>query len=779
MLKHSAPAPKRGRFLRSCAILGALALGAAGWPAVNSDVHQGRETIGAMPHVPNAASLSAASTVDYPQGVWRDEHGPGIPASPLFFKPGTMGCAAAGFANDAGSCVDSADGKSWVAVYPEGAVDLDQFGATADADSTTQMQAALTALAVRGGGTLTGSRTYRIDSQVFGYSDVRIDIPGTIDGSRWTTAFAALITYAGTAEAAVNLGAPATTGATTLTTAAATQWGVGDWFLLLSQRCALYPEAGAWRLGHPSSAGGSSPLFGEVMQVQSISGVTITPTTTVYYPEYNTTGDAGVPSDICPNRRSTSTVERITWVRGVNIHIGRMILGGDDGVGTGGNGVQLTWALNPVVRLDHVELGRTTGHALEIYNTYGADIEWRAARPADFTMTGAASGHAQYNSMRVFNSWNANITQHDINGSQGTDVTYVGGASTNYNINIRGDAANSKESGATFHAGTMTGSIGPMNCVGMRKQCVTIRSRRINLRDITSQRLRGTTNECISAYDAAIEFTANRISCYDYPYGLRITRAQDSGDPDSPVRRNIIVDGVYCDYAQACVYLGGDPTYDYPTSEEAGVIVRNVACTRCDHPVHIHSYWNGTDIDGISVDTTGSPGNLSLAGVYAAANAVKLKIGTVSGRVPPAANLVWLSSISDTTTFPTAQYPWGYHDLQSNRWSVSGGGNLLNIANETVISANYTAQIGDNLRPRQCTSPTPVVVTIPPASSVPFARGQSISIIQTGSGSCSFAAGAGVTIRAQAGAKAAGLYATITATLLGTNTWYITGQAAP
>lgn len=733
-----------------------------------TDFVRNNGVIGIAPSLGSNSALAATSTAAFPNGVWRNDYATGFGAVPLFFRPQVTTCTAAGFVNDAGSCVNSVDGKSWLAVYPENRVDLDQFGATATSNSATQMQAAMIALAARGGGTLTGSRTYRIDTQVSGYSNVNIDITGTVDGSRWVTANSGLISYTGTISSPINLGNNATTDDTVLTTAAVTGWSIGDWFLLLSQRCALYPEAGFWQLGHYTQSG-TSPRFGEVFQIQGISGNDITLNTSVFYPSYNTVPDAG---STCPNTATSSTVAKINWITNVDIHIAHIIMGG------GGVGVGLRWVLNPTIRIDDAQLGKSIGRAAFLKNVYGADVTYRAYRPADFVIV---SDHSAYNSVRMEGVWNINVTQHDVNGSQGTDVSYSGSDPTNMNINVKGDSINSKETGTTFHAGTLGGSIGPFQCYGARLQCIIVRSRRINVHDIIAQELQRPANsqDAVRFEDGAMEFSVSNINVLNYNIGVRVTKYQDAGPIDGRVDRKVLISNINCDRARSCIFIGGSDTHDYPTNLHNGIVIRGVSATRTDVAVHVGTYQNGTDIDGVTTDSTSSIGILTRAAVYTVGNSANTKIGAVSGKIPSSGSLVLIGALSDLTTFPTVTYPWGYHSLSSDRWIVTGGGSLLSIADEVPIVSDYIAQVGDNLRPRQCNSATPIAITIPHNSTVPFARGQSISIVQIGAGQCFFAADSGVSVRAQAGAKTSGQYATITATLHSPNVWYVTGQTAP
>jgi hypothetical protein len=69
-----------------------------------------------------------------------------------------------------------------------------------------------------------------------------------------------------------------------------------------------------------------------------------------------------------------------------------------------------------------------------------------------------------------------------------------------------------------------------------------------------------------------------------------------------------------------------------------------------------------------------------------------------------------------------------------------------------------------------------ITATVPPNSSVAFAVGDVITIIQTGAGQVTIAAGAGVTINANPGLKLAGQWATASLLKRATDTWLLIGN---
>lgn len=97
------------------------------------------------PHVATNAALAAATTAQFPNGVWRDDISAGFGAPPLFFAPLTGTCAANSLTNDTGYCVDVSGGNSFKAVHPSSGVDARQYGAdpTGTVAATAAIQAAI------------------------------------------------------------------------------------------------------------------------------------------------------------------------------------------------------------------------------------------------------------------------------------------------------------------------------------------------------------------------------------------------------------------------------------------------------------------------------------------------------------------------------------------------------------------------------------------------------------------------------------------------------------
>ena len=106
------------------------------------------------PHVATNAALHAASTANFSYGLWRDAYAAGNGAPPLFYVPSASACSLNAGAGDNGSQVQSADGKCWLARFPNGMMDVAEFGALGDGstDDYTPIANDLAACGAAGGG---------------------------------------------------------------------------------------------------------------------------------------------------------------------------------------------------------------------------------------------------------------------------------------------------------------------------------------------------------------------------------------------------------------------------------------------------------------------------------------------------------------------------------------------------------------------------------------------------------------------------------------------------
>lgn len=100
-----------------------------------------------------------------------------------------------------------------------------------------------------------------------------------------------------------------------------------------------------------------------------------------------------------------------------------------------------------------------------------------------------------------------------------------------------------------------------------------------------------------------------------------------------------------------------------------------------------------------------------------------------------------------------------------------------NQSNESVQTASYTLVAGDAGKLVTMSNASANNLTVPPNSSVAFATGTRIDVIQKGAGQTTLVAGSGVTINAKGSAlKLSGQYAGCSLIKYGTDTWFAVGD---
>ena len=98
------------------------------------------------------------------------------------------------------------------------------------------------------------------------------------------------------------------------------------------------------------------------------------------------------------------------------------------------------------------------------------------------------------------------------------------------------------------------------------------------------------------------------------------------------------------------------------------------------------------------------------------------------------------------------------------------------VNNQTGTS--YTLTLDDANSIVTLTNGSAITVTIPPNSSVKFANGTRIRLVQLGAGQVTVAAGSGVTLRAAPTAKVTAQYGTVEVSKIATDTWVLSGAIA-
>tara|TARA_R100001440_G_scaffold75585_1_gene103184 strand:- start:344 stop:985 length:642 start_codon:yes stop_codon:yes gene_type:complete len=116
--------------------------------------------------------------------------------------------------------------------------------------------------------------------------------------------------------------------------------------------------------------------------------------------------------------------------------------------------------------------------------------------------------------------------------------------------------------------------------------------------------------------------------------------------------------------------------------------------------------------------------------------------------------------------------------------SLDSSGNLdvsTIVAGRTInaqTGTSYTFVIGDRLKIVTLNNSSPITLTIPPNSSVAFAVGTSIDIIQLGSGQVTVAGGSGVTVNSTPTLKLRAQYSVGSCLKIATNQWIFMGDLA-
>lgn len=106
----------------------------------------------------------------------------------------------------------------------------------------------------------------------------------------------------------------------------------------------------------------------------------------------------------------------------------------------------------------------------------------------------------------------------------------------------------------------------------------------------------------------------------------------------------------------------------------------------------------------------------------------------------------------------------------------------INLAINAQTGTTYTFVLSDNGKVVTASNASAITITIPPASSVAYATGAQLNVIQKGAGQVTFAQGSGVTIRSTGATATApklrAQYSSATCIYEGSDVWYIVGDIA-
>ena len=106
----------------------------------------------------------------------------------------------------------------------------------------------------------------------------------------------------------------------------------------------------------------------------------------------------------------------------------------------------------------------------------------------------------------------------------------------------------------------------------------------------------------------------------------------------------------------------------------------------------------------------------------------------------------------------------------------------INLAINAQTGTTYTFVLADNGKVVTASNASAITITIPPASSVAYATGSQLNVIQKGAGQVTFAQGSGVTIRSTGATATApklrAQYSSATCIYEGSDIWYVVGDIA-
>jgi hypothetical protein len=106
----------------------------------------------------------------------------------------------------------------------------------------------------------------------------------------------------------------------------------------------------------------------------------------------------------------------------------------------------------------------------------------------------------------------------------------------------------------------------------------------------------------------------------------------------------------------------------------------------------------------------------------------------------------------------------------------------INLAINAQTGTTYTFVLSDNGKVVTASNASAITITIPPASSVAYATGAQLNVIQKGAGQVTFAQGSGVTIRSTGATATApklrAQYSSATCIYEGSDVWYVVGDIA-
>lgn len=625
----------------------------------------------------------------------------------------------------------------------------DGNGSGGGTDFTDAFQKSLTALFIRGGGTLhvphRGTGIYRVDGNIVpgDYVRISVDPAVTIDFTNHTGGVnSSCVDIRGEFEGEeIPLGSNVTRGSQTITTATPHGLSVGDWFLLKGQRNSLSVDAGEeWRLGAPTgSIDAHACYFAEPCLVRAVnSSTSISVSRPIIFPDYRT--DATQETSVWA--RPTTTLQKINFRKGVTWEGGRVT-----------NGESSIFALNKAMgcSVTNVDgwMGSKTGALIR--NTNGLYNKFSGVTARHSQIYYIDVDHSRYNSFKDYSSWWSEWDVTDHFGTQCYDATYEINGVCNIGLYVKMTSYDAHEQGITLHGGTYGYFIDSPKIIRARQSAITVRSRNGVIADPF---IMGPHTTQLGA----IQFTGWGVECSitgglidGYWCGVDIGPEQGGAiNFPHPWRWDVTVDGTQirrCGIGVRCTTHIDTPR---PNAESSGIILRNLRIANpSSYGIQLAPYCNYVTVENIRFENLG-------AGVYGLSvdnNSVGHTIKDITGdNLDADGVLIRTLGITDTTTFPTAQY--GDSRLRLGKYEVLGATTHQTVINFASINKvrtdGYTLSAIDSGQTINYNSASDGSFNIPFSGTI-FGVGEVVTIVNRGEGVLNISAASGITLLAPDG----------------------------
>lgn len=392
-------------------------------------------------------------------------------------------------------------------------INVRDFGAKGNGttDDTEAIQAALNVAQMAGGSTIVFPfGRYKVSSPISIPSGCRLDGQGstvetTGDHNIFYAAGEGLVTE-------IALGANATTGDTSLTTASAHGLQTGDMALLWSQRNALSESAGDFRLGYHQ---GHRCYFAEPVAIKAVPSETqVTLTSGLIFPGYRT--DASEDTDTA---RTQATIAKLNFAE--NIHIKNFVLqhSGE------GAAIQAHFVKNLLIDNVVINTGVDAVTGVSLFGCYNVRINGTSmfvdpTADVDFD----TEDFYKWTAVGCSSSWHVKVTDSHFGAvPNGVDFTFYGNHWCSMfcameNSYVIGSGAN----GATSHPGVYSASFLDNVFVDC---CVplTVRSRKARIigNDISNSNYATSDRPGIYVFTSAIDTVVSNNIVDGYYQGIQ------------------------------------------------------------------------------------------------------------------------------------------------------------------------------------------------------------------------------------------------------------------